>query len=333
MKAKDGLRDIISMTLLALMTVLVIFASVCTSSKKKSSDGVQDIERDKVDCTILPSPRGKNPFVGKSFEIRTESTLNRFSFAEDGMLYVTEPCTLDKRLTVTLESICDYTWNTDVQELYVKPVAYKINEDYSANSNQIKNHFVNKALEVLDNLPYPWYSDEDRETAALFLHEYFSVLFEKKLFEVEQFNYDVQDNGLMLEKIKDDLFENTVTFSYENEDTETTVKLSYCEAVLSFIDPAKKETVYYAGIPVYDFDSKIVKSNLCRLNYDDSIQIETGNIVRLEILPSEKDDANGMFSVKVKILEIPEETGIKEGETIETLVPYVNELMWYNISY
>ncbi|MBP5357554.1 MAG: hypothetical protein J6Y69_00025 [Treponema sp.] len=330
MKAKDGLRDIISMTLLALMTVLVVFASVYTSSKKKASDGVQDIERDKVDCTILPSPSGKNPFTGRSWEIRTESTLWNLNFAVDGMLYLTEPCTLDKRLTVSLESKCEYTWDTETQELYVKPIAFKINDDYIPNSIQIKNHYKNLSLEILDALPYPWYSQDDRGTAALLLSDYFSILIESKLFEIERYSYDVQDYGLMLERIQDDVFADFVSFSPDEDDSETVLKLSRRQLVLSCPDDDSGNSVFYAGLPMFDSNGKVFATKLCRLFYEDSIQIESGSMVKLEILPQEIDQGNGMITLKLKVLDIPEESKITEGQILEGMVRSVGDLVWFN---
>ena len=318
------------MTLLALMTVLVIFASVYTTSKKTSPDATQKIERDKVDCTILPSPRGKNPFTGRSWEIRTESTLWNLNFAVDGMLYLTEPCTLDKRLTVSLESKCEYTWDTETQELYVKPIAFKINDDYIPNSIQIKNHYKNLSLEILDALPYPWYSQDDRDTAALLLSDYFSILIESKLFEIERYSYDVQDYGLMLERIQDDVFADFVSFSSDEDESETVIKLSRRQVVVSCPDDDSGNSVFYAGIPVFDDDAKNCMSNLHRLFYEDSIQIESGSVLRLEVLSQEKDSVNGMISIKLKVKEIPEEAKIGEGQILEGMVRSVGDLVWFN---
>ncbi|MBO7638481.1 MAG: hypothetical protein J6S91_05845 [Treponema sp.] len=330
MKAKEGIRDIISMTLLALMTILVIFASVYTSSKKNAGDALQVIERDKVDCTILPSPRGKNPFVGKSFELRNESSLRRFDFAEGGELYLTEPCVLDKRLTVTLESKCDYTWNADTQELFVKPVAYKIDEDYSPYSIQLERHYTGKALELLDKLPYPWYSEQDRSTAAGLLQRYFSNMVDSTLFEVEKYSYDVQDHGLMLEKKEEDLFADFISFSSIEDEKETVLKLSRRQLVLSCPDDSGN-SIFFSGIPEFDDETKYCRCSLHRQIYEDSIQIESGSRVMLSILPVEKDDANGMVSVKIQIHEIPEEAKIREGQILEGMVKSVGDLVWLGL--
>ena len=333
MKGKLDAKFYVSIAIAVLFITAGILILVFCFSRKSIDEKISEEQiRDKVDCTILPSPRGINPFVGKSFEIRSESTLRRFSFADDGMLYVTEPCTLDKRLTVPLESICEYTWNTDTQEIYVKPASYKINDDYSSYSSQIKKHYVNLALDVLDNLPYPWYSQEDRKTADTLLERYFSILIDKKLFELEKFNYDVQAHGLMMDKIEDDLFENAVSFSLESEEADTTIKLSRYQISISCPDDESGNSVFYAGIPEFDDEKKVCAAKLCRLYYDDSIQIESGSRIKLALLPQETDDGNGMISVKAKVLDIPEETGIKDGEVIVASVRSTRDLMWYNAS-
>lgn len=332
MKAKVGLRDIISMTLLALMTVLVIFASAYTSSKRNSSDGMQYVERNKVDCTILPSPRGKNPFVGKCWELKNESSTRCYSFDENGMLYLTEPCTLDKRLSVALESKCEYTWNTENQELYVKPIACKINDDYIPNSIQIKKHLASLSLENLDALPYPWYSQNDRDTASSLLSEYFSKLIDEKLFEIEKYSFDVQDYGLMLEKNQEDVFADFVSFSSDEDGSETVIKLSRRQVVVSCPDDDSGNSVFYAGIPVFDDDAKNCMSNLHRLFYEDSIQIESGSVLRLEVLSQEKDSVNGMISIKLKVKEIPEEAKIGEGQILEGMVRSVRDLVWLGVN-
>lgn len=332
MKAKVGVRDIISMTLLALMTVLVIFASAYTSSKKNAVDAVQEIERDKVDCTILPSPRGKNPFAGKSFELRNESSLRRFDFAEDGELYLIQPCVLDKRLSLSLESKCDYTWDADAQELFVKPVAFKIDGNYSSYSIQLKKHYAGQALELLDNLPYPWYSEQDRSTAESLLLDYFSILIDKKLFEVENFGYDVQDYGLMLEEKDLEIFDDAVAFSLEKGQDEYTLKVSDTQVSLSCPDDDSGNSVFYAGIPRFDGSGKICDANLCRMYYEDSIQIESGSKIRLEFLPQKTDDGNGMVFLEARVLDIPGESGIVDGEVMSATVRGTRDLLWYNAS-
>ncbi len=333
MKGKLDLKSCIFIALAVLMIVAGILILVFCFSKKSLDEKIADEQiRDKVDCTILPSPRGKNPFVGKSFEIRTESTLSRFSFADDGMLYVTEPCTLDKRLTITLESSCEYTWNTDMQELYVKPVSYKINEDYSSYSNQIKRHCASLSLDALDKLPYPWYSQEDKRTADSLLQKYFSILIDKKLFELEKYNYDVQDHGLMLDKIEDDIFNNAVSFALDSEQAETTVKISRYQIAISCPDDESGNPVFYAGIPEFDEEKKVCVAKLCRLFYDDSIQIESGSRIKLGFLPQEMDEVNGVISIKVKVLDVPEETGIKDGDVLVASARSAGDLMWYNLS-
>lgn len=329
---KEKIISVCAWGIAALISVAV-FCFLQIKTDAKSSEPV--VSKDKIDSTVLPEPRGENPFVGKIISSPERTMSYVFDSADSMTMNYLLP--LDSKFNVPVSFRVSYSVDSVEEKIYAKPVGLIHEDSLIQSSSEITSLLSER---ILDEILYRYPLIQDCENfpdVKNLLETRAGKIVWGNLFEIFAVEFSLMEKGIFAEELhpEHELIRNGGLRFVSNDDSKI---FRITPTSFYFVFDDGKESHSYGGIP--DFTESHLENGThaeCSLFLFDSelaagrAEISDAGKIESEIFFDEKTRSPQSVDVVMEITGVPESFCLSAGERFTTRINSAELLWWFRM--
>lgn len=318
---------------IAAVVSVAVFCFLQIKTDSKSAGTV--VSNDKVDSTVLPEPRGENPFVGKIYSSPGRTMSYVFDSADSMVMNYLLP--LDSKFTVPISFRCSYSMDSVDEKIYAKPVGLVHEDSLVQSSTAITSLLAEK---ILGEIVYRYPLIQDCENFAdvkNLLERRVEKIVMGNLFEIFPLEFSIMEKGIFAEELhpENELIRNGGLRFISNDDSKI---FRITPTSFYFVFDDGKKSFSYGGIP--DFTESQLENGVhveCGIFLFDSelatgrAEISEAGKIEAEIFFDEKTRSPQSVDVVMEITSVPEPFCLSAGERFTTRINSAELLWWFRM--